>query len=70
MRYGEEEWGVVVVGGRTERTHGDSRHWQRPPGQFVPEASFLNCSRMRFVGDRDERGKDLSADVERGAGIF
>ena len=43
---------------------------QRPPGQFVPEASFVNCSTMRFVGDRDERGKALSANVERGAGIF
>ena len=34
------------------------------------EASFLNCSTMRFVGDKDERGKALSANVERGAGIF
>ena len=25
---------------------------------------------MRFVGDKDERGKALSANVERGAGIF
>ena len=39
-------------------------------GEFVPEASFLNCSTMRFVGDKDERGKALSANVERGAGIF
>ena len=61
---------MVVVGGRTGRRHG---YWQRrqpPPGQFVREASFLNCSTMRFVGDKDERGKALSANVERGAGIF
>ena len=61
---------MVVVGGRTERRHGDRRRRQRPPGQFVPEASFLNCSTMRFVGDKDERGKALSANVERGASIF
>ena len=61
---------MVVIGGRTERRHGDGRRRQRPPGQFVPEASFLNCSTMRFVGDKDERGKALSANVERGAGIF
>jgi len=61
---------VVVIGGRTERRHGDGRHRQWPPGQFVLEASFLNFSIMRFVGDKDERGKALSANVERGAGIF
>ena len=61
---------MVVVGSRTERRHEDLRRRQRPPGQYVPEASFINCSTMRFVGDRDERGKALSANVERGAGIF
>ena len=61
---------MVVVGGRIERRHGDSRRRQRPLGQFVPEASFLNCLTMRFVGDKDERGKALSANVERCAGIF
>ena len=61
---------MVVIGGRTERRHGDLRRRQRPPGQFVLEASFLNCSTMRFFGDKDEGGKALSANVERGAGIF
>ena len=61
---------MVVIGGRTERRHGDCRCRQRPPGQFVPEASFLNCSIMRFVGDKDERGKAWSGNVERDAGIF
>ena len=56
---------MVVIGGRTEWGQGDGRRRQRPPGQFVPEASFLNCSTMRFVGDKDERGKALSANVER-----
>ena len=45
---------MVVIGGRIERRHGDSRRRQRPLGQFVPEASFLNFSTMRFVGDKDE----------------
>ena len=39
---------MVVTGGRTGRRHGDGRRRQRPPGQFVPEASFLNCSTMRL----------------------
>ena len=61
---------MVVTGGRTGQRHGDGRRRQQPPCQIVPETSFFNCSTMRFVGDRDERGKGLSANVERGAGIF
>ena len=61
---------MVVVGGRTERRHGDWRRRQRPLGQFVPDVSFLNYSTMSFVGDKDERGKAWSTNVERGAGIF
>ena len=61
---------MVVIGGRTERRHGDGRRRQRPPGQFVPKASFFNCSTMRLLEIRMNEGKALSANVERGAGIF
>ena len=40
---------MVVIGGRTEWRQGDGRRRQRPPGQFVPEASFFNCSTMRLL---------------------
>ena len=61
---------MVVTGGRTGRRHGHGRRRQRPPCQIVPETPFFNCSTMRFVGDKDERGKALSANVARGADIF
>ena len=48
---------MVVVGGRTERRHGDSRCRQRPLGQFVPEASFLNFSTMRLLEIRMNEGR-------------
>ena len=48
---------MVVIGGRTKRMQGDGRHRQRPPGQFVPEASFLNCSTMRLLEIRMNEGR-------------
>ena len=48
---------MVVTGGRTERRHGDGRRRQRPPGQFVLEASFFNFSRMRLLEIRMNEGR-------------
>ena len=48
---------MVVIGGRTERRHGDGQRRQRPPCQFVPEASFLNCSTMRLLEIRMNEGR-------------
>jgi hypothetical protein len=48
---------MVVIGGRTERRHGDGRRRQRPPCQFVPEASFFNCSTMRLWEIRMNEGR-------------
>ena len=39
---------------------------RRPPCQIVPETSVFNCS-DEVVGDKNERGKALSVNVERGA---
>ena len=61
---------MVVIGGRTERRHGHGRRRQQPPGQFVPKASFFNCSIMRLLEIRMNEGNALSANVERGASIF
>ena len=47
---------MVVIGGRTERRHGDGRRRQRPPCQIVPEASFFNCSTMRLWEIRMNEG--------------
>ena len=48
---------MVVIGGRTERRHGDGRRRQRPPCQIVPEASFFNCSTMRWWEIRMNEGR-------------
>ena len=48
---------MVVIGGRTEQRLGDGRRRQRPPGQFVPKASFFNCSTMRLLEIRMNEGR-------------
>ena len=48
---------MVVIGGRTEQWHGDGRRRQRPPGQFVPVASFFNCLEVRLLGIRTNEGR-------------
>ena len=53
----------MLIGGRNERRCGDGR----------PDCSrgfLFQLLNNEVVGDKDERGKALSINVERGAGIF
>ena len=61
---------MVVVGGRTERRHGDAQRRQRPPWQIVPEASFFNCSTMRLCEIRMNEGRPYMQMWREGGYLF